>query len=147
MIYIRIYLINMHECGWCEQLFRKPHPQKKLSVRGHPAGGTQLGFFVSSAANDRMFFHNVDNLRPSMQPLKGETLMLMHTTVCSIPSQCRCLVPAEIHSTETFFTGEILQRKKLSVLYHRYDVHCDFKLSGWLNSLRKLTDWLTDIHI
>jgi len=40
-------------------------------VRGHPSA-TQLGFFVSSAANDRLFFHNVDNLRPSMQPLKGE---------------------------------------------------------------------------
>jgi len=65
----------MHERGgWCEQLFKKPHPQKKLSVRagGIPATGTQLGFFVSSAANDRLFFHNVDNLRPSMQPLKGE---------------------------------------------------------------------------
>jgi len=54
------------------QLFKKPHPQKKLSVRGHPAAGTQLGFFASSAANDRLFFHNVDHLRPSMQPHKGE---------------------------------------------------------------------------
>jgi len=55
------------------QLFKKPHPQKKLSLRGGlPAAATQLGFFVSSAANDRLFFHNVDNLRPSMQPLKGE---------------------------------------------------------------------------
>jgi len=72
---IHAYVINMHERGgWCEQLFKKPHPQKKLSVRagGIPATGTQLGFFVSSAANDRLFFHNVDNLRPSMQPLKGE---------------------------------------------------------------------------
>jgi len=67
----------VHEYACCVQLFKKPHPQKKLSVRGHPSAGTQLGFFVSSAANDRLFFHNVDNLRPSMQPLKGENFYLL----------------------------------------------------------------------
>jgi len=55
-------------------LFKKPHPQKKLSLRGGHAAATggQLGFFAASAASDRLFFHNVDNLRPSMQPTKGE---------------------------------------------------------------------------
>jgi len=74
-----LYVVNID----CEQLFKKPHPQKKLSVRGgHVAAGTQLGFFVSSAASDRLFFHNVDNLRPSMQPLKGEHFI---SCLCPMP--------------------------------------------------------------
>jgi len=71
------------------QLFKKPHPQKKLSLRGGlPAAATQLGFFVSSAANDRLFFHNLDNLRPSMQPLKGEHYSVLYSavTASNLPS-------------------------------------------------------------
>jgi len=80
------------------QLFKKPHPQKKLSLRGGlPAAATQLGFFVTSAANDRLFFHNVDNLRPSMQPLKGDyrgcavywlgSVLAARTTELTCPNQ------------------------------------------------------------
>ncbi|XP_050392525.2 WD repeat and FYVE domain-containing protein 3 [Patella vulgata] len=46
-----------------KQLFRKPHPQKKLNLRLiDPVSG--------SSTTDRLFFHNVDNLKPSMQPVK-----------------------------------------------------------------------------
>ena len=37
------------------QLFKKPHPQKKLSNR----------------LIDTYFFHQLDVLRPSLQPVKG----------------------------------------------------------------------------
>jgi len=73
---------DSHVCVYA-QLFKKPHPQKKLSLRGGlPAAATQLGFFVSSAANDRLFFHNLDNLRPSMQALKGKQLNIAVCYMC-----------------------------------------------------------------
>jgi len=85
------------------QLFKKPHPQKKLSLRGGlPAAATQLGFFVSSAANDRLFFHNVDNLRPSMQPLKGEHCsMLCEALVFVWHQDCKETVFCLYTSTQT----------------------------------------------
>ncbi|KAH3872283.1 hypothetical protein DPMN_035498 [Dreissena polymorpha] len=44
-----------------KQLFRRAHPQKKLSVRG---------LELSTSLADRLFFHNVDNLKPNMQKVK-----------------------------------------------------------------------------
>ncbi|ESO89055.1 hypothetical protein LOTGIDRAFT_154132 [Lottia gigantea] len=47
-----------------KQLFKRPHPQKKLNIRYlDPISGM-------SVTTDRLFFHNVDNLKPSMQPVK-----------------------------------------------------------------------------
>nr|XP_054773448.1 WD repeat and FYVE domain-containing protein 3-like [Lytechinus pictus] len=46
-----------------KQLFKKPHLQKRVSNRvGDNAG--------NSIAISRLFFHNLDTLRPSLQPLK-----------------------------------------------------------------------------
>ncbi|KAL4240237.1 WD repeat and FYVE domain-containing protein 3 [Mactra antiquata] len=56
-----------------KQIFRKPHPQKKLNLRGVE---------LSSSMADRLFFHNVDNLKPCMQPvkeLKSAVGQIMHT--------------------------------------------------------------------
>lgn len=50
-----------------KQLFKKPHPQKRLNIRNLdpiPMSAT------SSGAADKLFFHNVDNLKPTMQPFK-----------------------------------------------------------------------------
>ncbi|XP_052816149.1 WD repeat and FYVE domain-containing protein 3-like isoform X4 [Mya arenaria] len=44
-----------------KQLFRRPHPQKKLNVRG---------LELSASMADRLFFHNVDNLKPCFTPIK-----------------------------------------------------------------------------
>lgn len=55
-----IYLIT--------KLFKRPHPQKKLNMRSSDsAGGTVVG-----SMEDRLFFHNVDNLKPTKSPIKGQ---------------------------------------------------------------------------
>ncbi|KAL5018829.1 hypothetical protein ScPMuIL_004551 [Solemya velum] len=50
-----------------KQLFKKAHPQKKLNIR--TMDSIPMGSYASVIA-DKLFFHNVDNLRPSMQPVK-----------------------------------------------------------------------------
>ncbi|XP_048248442.1 WD repeat and FYVE domain-containing protein 3-like isoform X1 [Haliotis rufescens] len=50
-----------------KQLFKRPHPQKKLNIRA--LDPLPMGSYTSTSA-DRLFFHNVDNLKPSMQPVK-----------------------------------------------------------------------------
>ncbi|XP_052069301.1 WD repeat and FYVE domain-containing protein 3-like isoform X1 [Mytilus californianus] len=50
-----------------KQLFKKPHPQKKLALRLGDA--IPMGPLPPNA-NDKLFFHNVDNLRPTKQAIK-----------------------------------------------------------------------------
>ena len=50
------------------QLFKKAHPQKKLALRLGDA--VPMGPLPANA-NDKLFFHNVDNLRPTKQAIKG----------------------------------------------------------------------------
>ncbi len=50
------------------QLFKKAHPQKKLNVRSIDI--LPMGPLVNTSA-DRLFFNNLDNLKPTMQPIKG----------------------------------------------------------------------------
>ena len=55
------------------QLFKKPHPQKKLSTRYIDSMSlAPMASGMPSAASDRLFFHNLDNLRPTKQPVKGK---------------------------------------------------------------------------
>ncbi|XP_072570551.1 WD repeat and FYVE domain-containing protein 3 isoform X3 [Paramormyrops kingsleyae] len=51
-----------------KQLFKKPHPPKRVRSRanGEPAG---MPTGLSTAA-DKIFFHHLDNLRPSLAPVK-----------------------------------------------------------------------------
>jgi WD40 repeat protein len=76
-----------------KQLFKKPHPQKKLAIRGFPSTVSQVGL-----PPDRLFFHNVDNLKPTMQPvkeLKGAVGQIIHTerhTVLAV-EQNKALIP------------------------------------------------------
>ncbi|XP_074647224.1 WD repeat and FYVE domain-containing protein 3-like [Tubulanus polymorphus] len=51
-----------------KQLFKKPHPQKRLTTP-RSVEGPSYGPLVNSAA-DKLFFHNLDNLTPTMQPIK-----------------------------------------------------------------------------
>ncbi|XP_061175428.1 WD repeat and FYVE domain-containing protein 3-like isoform X2 [Saccostrea echinata] len=54
-----------------KQLFKKPHPQKKLALRLNEA--LPMGVVPSQ---DRLFFHNVDNLRPAKQAIKDHMLYM-----------------------------------------------------------------------
>ncbi|XP_037812431.1 WD repeat and FYVE domain-containing protein 3 isoform X2 [Lucilia sericata] len=56
-----------------KQLFKKPHPAKKMSGNRHstlidPSALIQGNTTVLQS--DRLFFHNLDNLKPSLQPIK-----------------------------------------------------------------------------
>uniref|UniRef100_A0A1A9X279 WD repeat and FYVE domain-containing protein 3 n=1 Tax=Glossina brevipalpis TaxID=37001 RepID=A0A1A9X279_9MUSC len=56
-----------------KQLFKKPHPAKKMSTSRHstlidPSALIQGNTTVLQS--DRLFFHNLDNLKPSLQPIK-----------------------------------------------------------------------------
>lgn len=57
-----------------KQLFKKPHPAKKLggnrSFVLDPTGIT--GF----SSQDKFFFHYLDNLKPSLQPIKGKLIIV-----------------------------------------------------------------------
>lgn len=52
-----------------KQLFKKPHPAKKLNHRSSVLDPGPLSSPLNSS--DRLFYHNLDNLRPSLQPIKG----------------------------------------------------------------------------
>ncbi|XP_076455501.1 WD repeat and FYVE domain-containing protein 3-like isoform X2 [Babylonia areolata] len=51
-----------------KQLFKKPHPPKRLSTRLLET--LPMCAATGIAADLRLFFHHVDNLKPSMQPIK-----------------------------------------------------------------------------
>lgn len=52
------------------QLFKKPHPPKRVKSRlnGDNAGVSVL----PGSTSDKIFFHHLDNLRPSLTPVKGK---------------------------------------------------------------------------
>lgn len=52
------------------QLFKKLHPPKRVRSR---INGEMSGVSVPpGASNDKIFFHHLDNLRPSLAPVKGK---------------------------------------------------------------------------
>ncbi|XP_063226772.1 WD repeat and FYVE domain-containing protein 3 isoform X2 [Bacillus rossius redtenbacheri] len=53
-----------------KQLFKKPHPAKKISQRSSVVEPGPITPGLSFCSADRLFFHNLDNLRPSLQPIK-----------------------------------------------------------------------------
>lgn len=55
-----------------KQLFKKPHPCKKMqSNRNTITDSTPLIATGNVTQVDKLFFHNLDNLKPSQQPIKG----------------------------------------------------------------------------
>lgn len=52
-----------------KQLFKKSHPAKKLNHRSSVLDPSPLNTPLMS---ERLFYHNLDNLRPSLQPIKGD---------------------------------------------------------------------------
>lgn len=54
-----------------KQLFKKPHPCKKMhSSRSNIMESNPL-LSTNSLQPDKFFFHHLDNLKPSLQPIKG----------------------------------------------------------------------------
>ncbi|XP_008945145.1 PREDICTED: WD repeat and FYVE domain-containing protein 3-like, partial [Merops nubicus] len=51
-----------------KQLFKKPHPPKR--VRSRPNGEAMGASVPPSSTADKIFFHHLDNLRPSLAPVK-----------------------------------------------------------------------------
>lgn len=55
-----------------KQLFKKPHPSKKMAGLRHSVIDPTPMLSSGSVPFEKMFFHNLDNLKPSLQPVKGE---------------------------------------------------------------------------
>ena len=67
------------------QLFKKPHPSKKLNLR--LLEPMPMGTLIQQTPQqqDKMvFFHNVDNLKPTMAPIKGEWHCISVSVICII---------------------------------------------------------------
>jgi hypothetical protein len=62
-----------------KQLFKKPHPAKKISHRTSVIDPGPITPGLSFTTGDRLFFHNLDNLRPSLQPIKGMVCCITET--------------------------------------------------------------------
>ncbi|GLG99384.1 Neurobeachin [Gryllus bimaculatus] len=65
-----------------KQLFKKSHPAKKISHRTSVIDPGPITPGLSFSTGDRLFFHNLDNLRPSLQPikeLKSPVGQILHT--------------------------------------------------------------------
>lgn len=58
-----------------KQLFRKAHPSKKMSQRSSTILDPNIiNPTVGITPPEKLFFHNLDNLKPTLQPVKGLTL-------------------------------------------------------------------------
>jgi WD repeat and FYVE domain-containing protein 3 len=58
-----------------KQLFKKPHPSKKMASFKHSViDPSPMLSAPLSVPPDKLFFYNLDNLKPSLQPIKGKLL-------------------------------------------------------------------------
>ncbi|XP_032825005.2 WD repeat and FYVE domain-containing protein 3 isoform X1 [Petromyzon marinus] len=87
-----------------KQLFRKPHPPKRVRCRGNgenPGATPTAG--GGSGVPDRLFFHHLDNLKPSLAPVKELKEPVGHI-VCTdkgvlATEQNRTLLPPQFNRT------------------------------------------------
>ncbi|KAL0979906.1 hypothetical protein UPYG_G00191390 [Umbra pygmaea] len=89
-----------------KQLFKKPHPPKRVRSKsnGEMAGGGPASL---SSSTDKIFFHHLDNLRPSLAPVK-ELKEPIGQIICTdkgilAVEQNKVLQP--LHWTKTFAWG------------------------------------------
>lgn len=61
-----------------KQLFKKPHPAKKMTQRTSVIDPGPITPGLSITTSDKLFFHNLDNLKPSLQPIKGLLLLFLY---------------------------------------------------------------------
>ncbi|KAJ8263051.1 hypothetical protein COCON_G00155080 [Conger conger] len=84
-----------------KQLFKKPHPPKRVRSRSNGDAPCTPASMISAA--DKMFFHHLDNLRPSLAPVK-ELKEPVGQIVCTdkgilAVEQNRVLVPTSWNKT------------------------------------------------
>ncbi|XP_071954048.1 WD repeat and FYVE domain-containing protein 3-like isoform X2 [Antedon mediterranea] len=91
-----------------KQLFKKPHPPKKFNNRvGDQSGTTVIQI-------DRLFFHNLDLLRPSLQPIKeikgpvGQIIQTDKSIICV--EQNKVLIPPSYHRYFAFGFADLSLR-------------------------------------
>ncbi|XP_060523655.1 WD repeat and FYVE domain-containing protein 3 [Cylas formicarius] len=83
-----------------KQLFKKPHPCKKMGGAGNRTSVIDTGSLVQAFSlpqPEKLFFHHLDNLRPSLQPIKevkGPVGQILHIdkTVLAV-EQNKVLMP------------------------------------------------------
>ncbi|XP_043271793.1 WD repeat and FYVE domain-containing protein 3 isoform X2 [Venturia canescens] len=80
-----------------KQLFKKPHPSKKMTQRTSVIDPGPITPGLSITTSDRLFFHNLDNLKPSLQPikeLKGPVGQILHVDKAVLAvEQNKTLIP------------------------------------------------------
>ncbi|XP_033108223.1 WD repeat and FYVE domain-containing protein 3-like isoform X3 [Anneissia japonica] len=91
-----------------KQLFKKPHPPKKFNNRvGDQSGSTVIQI-------DRLFFHNLDLLRPALYPIKeikgpvGQIIQTDKSIVCV--EQNKVLIPPSYHRYFAFGFADLSLR-------------------------------------
>ncbi|XP_014604234.1 PREDICTED: WD repeat and FYVE domain-containing protein 3 isoform X1 [Polistes canadensis] len=80
-----------------KQLFKKPHPAKKMTQRISVIDPGPITPGLSITTSDKLFFHNLDNLKPSLQPikeLKGPVGQILHVDKAVLAvEQNKTLIP------------------------------------------------------
>ncbi|KMR04720.1 wd repeat and fyve domain-containing protein 3 [Lasius niger] len=80
-----------------KQLFKKPHPAKKMTQRTSVIDPGPITPGLSITTSDKLFFHNLDNLKPSLQPikeLKGPVGQILHVDKAVLAvEQNKTLIP------------------------------------------------------
>ncbi|XP_073985786.1 WD repeat and FYVE domain containing 3 bchs [Rhodnius prolixus] len=82
-----------------KQLFKKPHPAKKLGQRVSVLEANPLTA-VPCLSPEKLFYHNLDNLRPSLHPIKelkgpvGQIIQCDRNSVLAV-EQNKVLVPPQ----------------------------------------------------
>lgn len=107
-----------------KQLFKKPHPAKKVQQVGVPSTPltpmlpvSGLNSLLAAAAHiDRIFIHNIDALRPSVHPVKQlrgavgqmiqqeKNLLAVEQNKVLIPVSLHCSIPSRRANTQISFS-------------------------------------------
>ena len=66
-------MVSLHSHISYQQLFKRPHPQKRVVGR-RPESGVVVPTSNYSVSSDAFFFTNPDCLSPNMAPIKGKIL-------------------------------------------------------------------------
>ncbi|CAB4066173.1 WDFY3 [Lepeophtheirus salmonis] len=83
-----------------KNLFKKPHPSKKINSDGFSGNGPLSTSSSSFSGNMGVFFHNLTNLRPSTSPikeLKGPVGQIVHGERVYVVEHNKVLVPGNLN--------------------------------------------------
>ncbi|CAG9859319.1 unnamed protein product [Phyllotreta striolata] len=88
-----------------KQLFKKPHPCKKMFGANNRTSVIDTGSLVQAFSlpqPEKLFFHHLDNLKPSLQPIKGTLIrtrinQTLHTPLVYSKTQVKSPVGQILH--------------------------------------------------